>query len=127
MDMKKYAASRFIGVEDLRDGPRQEAIVSIEPGKYDKPVATFESGDQLSLNKANVRTLMKAYGEDSRNSVGCIIELFIGPAKYNGDPIESVVVKPISPPKPLEAQTSAPKPPKDDMNDDIPFEVGAES
>jgi hypothetical protein len=103
----------------LRDGPRQETIVSVEPGKYDKPVATFESGDQLTLNKTNVRTLMNAYGEDSRDSVGCIIELFIGPAKYNGEQIESVVVKPISPPKPPEAQTPAPK--KPDLDDDIPF------
>jgi hypothetical protein len=100
LDMKKYAASRFIGVEDLRDGPRQETMVSVEPGKYDKPVATFESGDQLTLNKTNVRTLVDAYGEDSQDWVGCIIELSIGPAKYNGDQIESVVAKPVSPPKP---------------------------
>ena len=103
----------------MRDGPRQEKIVSIEPGKYDKPVATFESGDRLSLHKTNVRTLMKAYGEDSLDSVGCIIELSIGPAKFNGDPIESVMVKPISPPKPVEAQTPAPKKPGPDV--DIPY------
>jgi hypothetical protein len=119
MDMKKYAASRFIGVEDLRDGLRQETIVSVEPGKYDKPVATFESGDQLTLNKTNVRTLINAYGEDSQDWVGCTIELSIGPAKYNGGQIESVVVKPISPPKPLAAQTPAPK--KPDLDDQIPF------
>jgi hypothetical protein len=119
MDMRKYSASRFIGVDNLRDGPRHETIVSVEPGKYDKPVATFESGDQLTLNKTNVRTLIDAYGEESQGWVGCIIELSIGPAKYNGDQIESVVVQPISPPKPLEPQTGEPKKPAPD--DHIPF------
>lgn len=123
MDMREFAGSSFITVETLRDGPREEVIVSVAPGKYDKPVATFESGDQLTLNKTNVRTLINAYGEDSRDWVGCSIELSIGPTKYNGDQIESVVVKPISPPKPLAARTPVPKPapPKSDMNDDIPF------
>lgn len=90
--------------------------MSVAPGKYDKPVATFESGDQLTLNKTNVRTLIDA---DSRDWVGCRIELSIGPTKYNGDQIDSVLVKPISPLKPIEART--PVPPKKDMNDDIPF------
>ena len=45
MDMRQFAGSSFITVETLRDGPREEVIVSVEPGKYDKPVATFESGD----------------------------------------------------------------------------------
>jgi hypothetical protein len=119
MDMKRYAASRFIGVEDLRDGSRQEKIVSMELGKYDKPVATFESGDRLTLNKTNVSTLIHAYGPDGRDWVGCIIELSIGTAKYDGKEQETVVVRPISPPKPLEAQTPAPK--KPDLDDDIPF------
>ena len=118
MDMRQFAGSSFITVETLRDGPREEVIVSVAPGKYDKPVATFESGDQLTLNKTNVRTLINAYGEDSRDWVGCNIELSIGPAKYNGDQIESVVVKPISPSKPLAARTPVPKTPpvKDDSN-----------
>jgi hypothetical protein len=119
MDMRQYSSSRFIGVEDLRGGPRHETFVSVEPGKYDKPVATFESGDQLTLNKTNVRTLIDAYGAGSRDWTGCTIELSIGTAKYNGDQIESVLVKPISPPKPREAPTPAPKSPAPD--DDRPF------
>jgi hypothetical protein len=123
MDMQQFAGSSFITVKTLRAGPRQEVIVSVEPGKYDKPVATFESGDKLSLNKTNVRALIDAYGEESRDWVGCIIELSIGPAKYNGDQIESVVAKPVSPPKPLVASTPLPKQPtaKPDMDDDIPI------
>ena len=122
MDMRQFSGSSFITVKTLRDGPREEVIVSVEPGRYDKPVATFERGDQLTLNKTNVRTLIYAYGENSRDWVGCIIELSIGPANYNGDQIESVVVKPVSPPKPLAARTPVPKqPPVKDMGDEIPF------
>jgi hypothetical protein len=120
MDMRKYAASRFIGVEDLRDGPRQETIVSIEPGKFDRPVATFESGDKLTLNKTNVNALIKAYGNDGSDWIGKTIELHIGPTKFNDEERDSVLVRPITPP--------APKPGKnDDMDDDIPFKAGAES
>jgi hypothetical protein len=127
MDMRQYASSAFIGVDSLRDGPRLETIVSVAPGKYDKPVATFASGDQFSINRTNVRTLIDAYGSDSRDWVGKTIELSIGPATFNGDPIESVVVKPISPPKPRKAAAPAAAAADGDMDDDIPFEVGAES
>jgi hypothetical protein len=121
--MRKYAGSTFIGVDNLRDGPREETIVSVTLGKYDKPVALFESGDQLTLNKTNTGTLVKSYGPNGQDWVGCIIELSVGPRKYNGDDIESVVVKPVTPPKPLAARTPLPKRPskKPDLDDDIPF------
>jgi hypothetical protein len=125
MDMKQYGASAFIGVENLRDGPRQETIAAVALGKFDRPTVTFESGDQFSLNKTNTRILIKAYGPNSKDWTGKTIELFIGTATYNKEERESVVVRPISPAKQPEAPT--PAPPKADMNDDIPFEVGAES
>ena len=123
LDMRKYAGSTFIGVDNLRDGPREETVVSVALGKYDKPVALFESGDQLTLNKTNTGTLIKNYGPNAEDWVGCNIELSIGSAIYNGNNIESVVVKPVTPPKPIEALTPVPKPPapKNEMNDDIPF------
>ena len=122
LDMRKYAGSTFIGVDDLRDGPREETIVSVTLGKYDKPVALFESGDQLTLNKTNVNTLIKAYGPNGQDWVGCIIEPSIGSAIYNGAPIESVVVRPVTPPKPVAAQTPLPKQaPGKDLDDDRPF------
>ena len=126
LDMRKYAGSSFITVDNLRAyGPREEVIVSVAIGKYDKPVVTFESGDQLTLNKTNINTLIKVYGPNGQKDwVGCAIELRVGPAKYNGNDIDSVVVQPISPPKPVAAQTPLPKEPppnKNDMDDDIPF------
>jgi hypothetical protein len=109
MDMRKFAGSTFITVDVLRDGKREELIVSVEPGKYDRPVVTFESGDKLSLNATNVNTLIKAYGPNAKDWIGCLIELSIGPLKYNGENKEGVVVKPISPPKPVAARTPLPK------------------
>jgi len=119
MNMREFAGSAFITVETLRDGPREEVIESVATGKYDKPVATFESGDQFSLNKTNTRTLINAYGEDSQDWIGNTVELFLGTATYNNEDRESVVVRPISPSKPIEAR--APNWVKNDMNDDIPF------
>jgi hypothetical protein len=123
MDMRQFAGSSFITVESLRDGPREEKIVSVEPGKYDKPVVTFESGDKLSLNKTNVNALLKAYGPNDQDWIDCTVELYVGDLKYNGGILEGVMVRPVSPPKPVEARTPVPKtpPPANDMNDDIPF------
>jgi hypothetical protein len=123
MDMRKYGSSTFIGVEDLRDGPRQETIASIADGKFNKPVATFESGDKLSLNVTKVNTVIKAYGPNDEDWIGRVVELAIGSANYNGEPIETVVVRPVSPPKPLAARTPVQKRPsrKPDFDDDISF------
>jgi hypothetical protein len=87
MELKKYAASRFIGVEDLRDGPRQETIVSMKPGKYDKPVATFEVAIIFRLTRRTSHA-HEGLREDSRTG-RLHHQLFIGPAKHNGDPIEA--------------------------------------
>ena len=122
MDMRKFSGSRFIPVDDLRDGPREELIISVELGKYGRPVVTFESGDKLSLNATNVNTLIKAYGPNHEDWIGCAVELAIGPLKYNGVDKEGVVVKPISPRKPVAAQTPLPKQrPGKHLDDDIPF------
>jgi hypothetical protein len=99
--MRQFAGSSFITVESLRDGlPREEKIVSVEPGKYDKPDVTFESGDKLSLNKTNVNALIKAYGSNDEDWIDCIVELYIGDIKYNGGIQQSVLVSPVTPPKP---------------------------
>ena len=120
LDMRKYAGSSFIGVEDVRGSSREETIVSIGEGKFDKPVASFESGAKFTLNATNVTTLIRAYGPNDQDCIGCTIELSIGTLKYNGKDQEGVVVQPISPPKPVEARTPVPKTPPD-MDDEIPF------
>ena len=125
MDMRKFGTTKtFITVAELRDnGPREEILVAREDGQYGKPVAIFESGRKLTLNATNTDILIKAYGADDADWIGVTIELHVGLIPYNGNDIDSVIVEPVTPPKPIEARTPVPKPPtaKKDMNDDIPF------
>lgn len=118
--MREYSSSAFICVDDLKDGPRRETITEIVIGQFGRPNATFESGDQLALNKTNTRTLVNAYGPNSQDWIGNTIELCVGTVVYNSEERDSVVVQPISPPKPV-AQRHAPvSPPKPD-DEIIPF------
>ena len=93
----------------------------MEPGRYDKPVATFESGAKFSLNVTNVNTLIKAYGPNDQDWIDCTVELYVGDLKYNGGIQEGVLVRPISPPKPLAERTPVPRNPPPDLDDEIPF------
>ncbi len=123
MDMRQYAGSSlFVTVDSVREGPRDEVIVSVEPGRYDKPVLTFESGLKFSLNVTNTSALLNAYGPNDQDWIGCTIALYLGETKFNGELRESVLARPVSPSKSGKARTPVPdKPPPQDMNDDIPF------
>ena len=131
MRMSDYAGSDFVKYDDVAGNPRRETIASIKLGGYDRPEATFESGSLLSLNKTNVRTLIKAYGEDSRDWIGCTIELYGGRTEYKGETHDSVLVRPISPtraaPPKSDNVVTMTNPPaaeprkRDDMDDEIPF------
>ena len=104
MDTRKFG-SVFIKPDDVRDGPRQERIVNVfESEKYRGLVLDLDAGDQFSLNNTNTRILNKAYGCESDNWIGQIIELALGTYKdWRSDPPEekeTVIVKPISAPQP---------------------------
>jgi hypothetical protein len=124
MDMRKYAGADFIKVDDVRAGPLELKIVAVRTGKYDKPDAVFETGEILSLNGGNTKTLIKAYGPDGRDWAGKEIKLKLGTAPYQGSLVDSVVVEPISPPitdvDKAEA-TAKLKSLSDDLDDEIPF------
>jgi hypothetical protein len=113
MDMRKYSGTTFLKVNDVRDGPLQLQIAAINDGKYEKPDAVFETGEMLSLNATNVRTLVRAYGSNSDGWIGKEVELVLGRVKFQGEPQDAVIVKPISPP--IAAKSS-------EMDDEIPFE-----
>jgi hypothetical protein len=125
MDMRDYASSStFIKVEHLRDGPRRERIVGVEIGQFDRPVAEFESGDKLTLNHTNCRTLIQAYGERSEDWIGKLIELQLGRLLYKGEDVDAIILQPIDPPTRDPNQPVLPKPKPslgDQMNDEIPF------
>jgi len=99
-NMRKYASSRFLKLDDVSDGPRQETIVEVTDGKWDKPVLKFESGAQFSLNKVNTGDMIAAYGDESDGWIGVTIELFAGETKYGGDSTDTVRIRPVTPPTP---------------------------
>ena len=121
MDMTKYSGPAFLKVNDVRDGPLQRQITVINEGKYDKPDAVFETGETLSLNATNVKTLIRAYGPKSEGWTGKQIELTLGTVKFNGEPQDAVIVKPVSPPI-ATADKTAKAAKSSEMDDEIPFE-----
>jgi hypothetical protein len=122
MDMSEYIGSTFLKLEDVRE-PRTETITDCQRGNYDRPDLIFESGDVLSLNKTSVRTLIKAYGADSREWTGKQIELFAGQVDFKDGKTDAVLVRPISQPT-SDGKLPPPKPKANgssDMDDEIPF------
>jgi hypothetical protein len=119
-DMSKYAGASFIKFEDVAHGSRTEKIVAVSIGGYDRPVAKFEGGDSLSLNSTNVKTLIKNYGKDNHDWLGCVVELYAGETDFKGEKKDSVLLRPISPVKPFDERTP-PAPRKYAPDDDIPF------
>jgi hypothetical protein len=111
MLMTEYGATAFIGLDDVRQGALRLTIANVELGSFGKPVVTFTNGDRFSLNKTNVRTLIDAFGEDSRDWTGCEIEAYAGQINYQGQQTASVLVRPVSPGKPL----------VDEMDNEISF------
>jgi hypothetical protein len=98
MDMKKYATSVILP-EDLHDGPRKEVIINVYVSeKHDVPVLVFESGNELFAWPNIARVLARAYGYNSDEWIGQIIELSLGTYvdKKTGETKENIVIKAIS-------------------------------
>jgi hypothetical protein len=119
MDMRKFSGTIFLKVDDVRDGALLMQIAAVREGKYDKPDIVFETGEMLSLNATNTKTLVRAYGPNSEDWIGKEIELALGKVKYQGELQEAVIVKPISPPIATADRTLAPK--AVTFNDDVSF------
>jgi hypothetical protein len=96
MDMREFRKAHFLKVENCRQ-PKQMRIAGVVPGKYSKPDMVFENGDRLGLSATNVETLSDAYGFDSENWAGHVVELFVGKGVFDGDEVDMVLVKPLSP------------------------------
>jgi hypothetical protein len=94
MEMRKYASSRFIKLDDLEGEPQRKTITDIEEGKFDKPTLTFDDGTRLSLNGTNVSTLIRAFGTDDSDAwIGQPIELYAGTVRFNGNDKPAVLVR----------------------------------
>jgi hypothetical protein len=129
MDMKKFSGNAFLKVDDVRDGPLQERIAGVVMGRFDKPDLIFESGDRLSLNATNNKTLIKAYGADSDDWIGHMVELFLGEIEYQGKPQAAILVRPVSEAEsdeqpatePAKRKKPAKKSPGGEFDDEIQF------
>jgi hypothetical protein len=119
LNMRKYSSQSFLKVADVRDGPLLHQIGAVREGKFDKPELVFETGDILSLNATNTKTLIRAFGSDSDGWIGKQIELYLGKLQYQGSTQEGVIVRPISLPVNNEHEPDAPESPS--FNDKIPF------
>lgn len=98
VDMTRYGAGP-VRVEDVRDGPRQEKILSASINeRFDCPELTFVSGGSFLLNNRNTGTLNRAFGSESDGWIGKTIELSLGRYTDNrdGQEKETVVVRAIS-------------------------------
>jgi hypothetical protein len=111
IDRRKYTGNVFRKVEHVKAGPIRVTITGVSEGQYGKLDLTFDDGSQLSLNANNCLTLARAYGFESDNLIGKEVELTLGEIQYRGEPQQTILVKPISPP----AQ------PKPEFGDEIPF------
>jgi hypothetical protein len=133
IDMRKYGSGEtYLTIADVREGPLLMTIAGAKEGQYDKPNLHFETGDILSLNATNRKTLMRAYGPTSNTWIGKQVELMLGQTMFQGAPQDSVIVRPISPAltatEIAAAGAAAPKTSgTDKMDDEIPFNAGAES
>jgi hypothetical protein len=132
MDMRRYS-SGFIKSDDVRDGPLQAHIINVFISeKYNRPVLDLDTGDQFTVNATNNRVLCKAYGPNSDDWRGHVVEFSLGHYKdWNTDPPEekeTVALKAISSreggadngasQRIDPAKLSAPR---NDMDDEIPF------
>lgn len=94
-------------MEDCRK-PRQERIVGVTQGKFEKANLLLESGDQLGLSATNIDALVAAYGWESELWTGHLVELFVGEGEFNNKPVEMVLLKTLSPAEGKEQADKAP-------------------
>jgi hypothetical protein len=122
-NMRNYAGSKFLKLEDLFDaGSITSTIEHVEVNKkYEKPVITLRTGAKLSLNKINTGYLCDKLGDDSDAWLGAEVTLVAGrgrsPSGVDVDMIRVTVGKNLeTEPKPTKSGGGGAA-----MDDEIPF------
>jgi hypothetical protein len=98
VNVKKYATGLILP-DDVRDGARQERIINVYiSDKFDVPVLVFEGGDEFLCWPSNGRVLAKAYGFESEDWRGHVVELSLGNYvdKKDGQTKDTVILKTIT-------------------------------
>jgi hypothetical protein len=131
VNVKKYATGLILP-DDVRDGARQERIINVYiSDKFDVPVLVFESGDEFLVWPSNGRVLAKAYGFESEDWRGHVVELSLGSYvdKKDGQTKDTVILKTITSRDGISANggpqrvdpAKLPKTVDEDMDDGVPF------
>jgi hypothetical protein len=132
MDASAFLSSSFIKLEEVRRQPFSDIVLRVDPGKFDRLNVTFEGGGTLSLNATNLKTLIQHFGRETDSWIGKQVELFVGKLNFEGEPVDAILVKPISGAIPAEQRPKpAPASPRQikertgslpsDLDDEIPF------
>lgn len=132
MRASDYLKSRFYNADDFGERPVTFIIASINEetvGRENptaKPVLELADGDGavasrlLALNKTNLRTLAKAYGDDMKTWVGRPVRICSVPVNYGGKPVRGIRVAAaaVAVREPARAAGGGEAP---SLNDEVPF------
>src|SRR5262245_51621117 len=125
MDVRKFLGKSFLKPEHVKDGPIELTIVeAVESDRYDKVELVFDDGTCLSLGQINLRTLIRAYGDNTDDWLGRKVEASWAEVDYQNEKQAMVLLKPISPAIDKPAPKVKPKPKGklgDDLDDVISF------
>ena len=132
VNVKKYATGLILP-DDVREGARQERIINVYiSDKFDVPVLVFESGDEFLCWPSNGRVLAKAYGFESEDWRGHVVELSLGSYvdKKDGQTKDTIILKTITSrdgssnnggPQRADPAKLPRSADKDDLSDEVPF------
>jgi hypothetical protein len=98
-NMRKFGTHGFIKLDRVRGKPIRGKIVEVTESQFSRPILRFEDGSQFSLNGTNTDTMLDVYGEDDRNWIGQVVELYEGMLRVAGGEQEGVRLRPISLPE----------------------------
>jgi hypothetical protein len=117
-NMRKYAGSSYITLDDVADHSIKATIIEVTQGSFDKPVLLLDDGRRFSINATNCKTLIAAYGEESDDWIDKEVEIGAGKVKFQDRLQPSAVLKAITAPTPFKERTASTQEPPDD---DIPL------
>jgi hypothetical protein len=123
MRVKKFFSSTFITPADVEEAGGELSVTlqdveQVELRDGPKLMAVFEGEHPgLVLNQTNIRTLVKAYGDDSEDWLGNAITLFLIDVEVQGEMKRGIRIRPPRPVKPR----PVPRGGKPDLEDSIPF------
>ena len=98
MRIREAYPSKYVSTDDIKAPVRCtiSGVLMEQVGEGQKPVCYFKGGDKgLVLNKTNGIVMADAFGDDTDDWVGKVIELRVEPTMFKGKPDTGTRVYPI--------------------------------